>query len=65
MSRLGALRGEAGGVRQQLAAVTSLHADLRLQQPTVDALADCVIVVDEHDTSEYIHDKTCSGSVAG
>ncbi|CAH1636257.1 unnamed protein product [Spodoptera littoralis] len=35
------------GLRAQLAAVRALHADLRAHQPTVDALADCVIVVDD------------------
>lgn len=29
-----------------LAAVRALHEDLRRQQPLVDALADCVVVVD-------------------
>lgn len=50
---MGSVRGGAAGVAAQLAAVTALHEDLARQQPLVDALADCVIVVDDdaHDNS--------------
>ncbi|CAB3224722.1 unnamed protein product [Arctia plantaginis] len=47
MSRMGAPRGGAGALAAQLRAVTALHDELRRQQPLVDALADCVIVVDD------------------
>lgn len=53
MSRIEA--GEAAGA---LEATKALHADLRKQQPLVDALADCVLVVDDddaHDASTYTH----------
>ncbi|XP_075984488.1 dystrophin isoform X7 [Anticarsia gemmatalis] len=43
MSRLAAVRAPAA----RLAGVTQLHEELRRQQPLVDALADCVIVVDD------------------
>ncbi|XP_026745116.1 dystrophin-like, partial [Trichoplusia ni] len=53
ISHMGSVRGGAAGVAAQLAAVTALHEDLARQQPLVDALADCVIVVDDdaHDNS--------------
>nr|XP_049693576.1 dystrophin, isoforms A/C/F/G/H isoform X3 [Helicoverpa armigera] len=47
MSRAGAARPGRAGLRAQLAAVRALHADLRRQQPRVDALADAVVVVDD------------------
>lgn len=47
ISRMGTLRGGAAQVDAQLHAVSALHDDLARQQPLVDALADCVVVVDE------------------
>lgn len=48
MSRLGAAGAAHGpALAARLRAVRALHADLRAQQPRVDALADCVIVVDD------------------
>ncbi|CAK1594223.1 unnamed protein product [Parnassius mnemosyne] len=38
---------DAEGAEGALAAVRALHDDLRRQQPLVDALADCVVVVDD------------------
>lgn len=52
MSRLG---GGAGPAAARLRAVAALHDELRRQQPLVDALADCVIVVDDdaaHDAGQ-------------
>ncbi|CAG4985372.1 unnamed protein product [Colias eurytheme] len=47
MSRMEAARSP---VREALRGAQALHADLRTQQPLVDALADCVVVVDDdHD----------------
>ncbi|VVC94724.1 unnamed protein product [Leptidea sinapis] len=51
MSRMETAQQSAG---EALEAAQQLHAELRTQQPLVDALADCVVVVDdemEHDTS--------------
>lgn len=51
ISRMG-VEGEGGG---RLSAVRALHRDLQEQQPRVDALADCVVVVDDepgHDNGE-------------
>ncbi|KAG6458770.1 hypothetical protein O3G_MSEX011047, partial [Manduca sexta] len=62
ISRMGA-GGEGAGARleRQLAAVRALHEDLRRQQPHVDALADCVVVVDDdprhHDDVTEIEDQ--------
>ncbi|KAJ8709449.1 hypothetical protein PYW07_009275 [Mythimna separata] len=47
ISRMGALRGSSQHIQAQLASVSALHDDLRAQQHTVDALADCVVVVDD------------------
>lgn len=46
MSRMEAVSAPAGAA---LEATRALHADLRQQQPLVDALADCVLVVDDED----------------
>lgn len=44
--RMSRMEAEGAGIE----AARALHADLRTQQPLVDALADCVVVVDdEHD----------------
>lgn len=49
MSRTAALTT----AQAQLAAVRALHDDLRRQQPLVDALADCVVVVDDTDADRH------------
>lgn len=65
MSRMQAARADAATA---LAAAEALHAALRTQQPLVDALADCVVVVDDddaHDASESratSHDYRLFGS---
>ncbi|XP_052744308.1 dystrophin, isoforms A/C/F/G/H isoform X2 [Bicyclus anynana] len=40
---------QASGPSEALEGTVALHADLRRQQPLVDALADCVLVVDDDD----------------
>lgn len=35
-----------------LESTKALHSDLRRQQPLVDALADCVLVVDDDDAQD-------------
>ncbi|XP_039760235.1 dystrophin-like isoform X3 [Pararge aegeria] len=40
---------QASGPNAALESTVALHADLRRQQPLVDALADCVLVVDDDD----------------
>ncbi|XP_045779365.1 dystrophin, isoforms A/C/F/G/H-like isoform X4 [Maniola jurtina] len=40
---------QASGPDTALESTVALHADLRRQQPLVDALADCVLVVDDDD----------------
>ncbi|KAL0868146.1 hypothetical protein ABMA27_007698, partial [Loxostege sticticalis] len=47
ISHMGSLSGSPTHIQAQLHAVQALHADLRRQQPLVDALADCVVVVDD------------------
>ncbi|CAG9568434.1 unnamed protein product [Danaus chrysippus] len=54
MSRMEAVSAPPGAA---LEATRALHADLRHQQPLVDALADCVLVVDdEEDRHEHQDD---------
>ncbi|CAK1546843.1 unnamed protein product [Leptosia nina] len=58
MSHMEAEGGE--DAESALTAARQLHADLRTQQPLVDALADCVVVVDddhEHDKVTEIEDQ--------
>lgn len=55
ISRMGALRGSSAHVAAQLAAASALAADLRAQQPAVDALADCVVVVDDDANDNCTH----------
>lgn len=52
ISHMGSLSGDPAHVQAQLHAVQALHADLRRQQPLVDALADCVVVVDDDASSQ-------------
>ncbi|RVE43478.1 hypothetical protein evm_011876 [Chilo suppressalis] len=47
MSRLGSLGTAPHALHAQLHALHALHHDLRAHQPTVDALADAVVVVDD------------------
>ncbi|XP_047511118.1 dystrophin-like isoform X6 [Pieris napi] len=54
--RMSRMEAEGAG----LAEARALHADLRTQQPLVDALADCVVVVDDehdHDDVTEIEDQ--------
>ncbi|CAG9793162.1 unnamed protein product [Diatraea saccharalis] len=66
MSRMGRLSGAPHAVHAQLHALQALHADLRRHQPTVDALADCVVVVDDqaepdHTVTEIEDELTALG----
>ncbi|CAH2053923.1 unnamed protein product, partial [Iphiclides podalirius] len=47
MSRMEAEGADGAGDEAALKDTRELHADLRRQQPLVDALADCVVVVDD------------------
>lgn len=61
---MGSLSGSPTHIQAQLHAVQALHADLRRQQPLVDALADCVVVVDD-DAAQQLDSESlysCSGS---
>ncbi|XP_063538770.1 uncharacterized protein LOC134748000 [Cydia strobilella] len=50
ISKLGPLPGDTPEeVSASLAAITALHEALREQQPRVDALADCVLVLDDNE----------------
>lgn len=49
ISQLGPLRAAPAQPAAALAAVQALHAELRAQQPRVDELADCVLVLDDDD----------------
>ncbi|GBP04625.1 Utrophin [Eumeta japonica] len=47
ISRMGSLQGGPRKINTQVNAVAALHADLQRQQPLVDSLANCVVVVDD------------------